>query len=189
MRKLVVSTYVTLDGVIEDPAWSAPYWSDEAQTFARELLWRSDALLMGRRMYELFATSWPTPEWIEREGEFAARMNTLPKYVASTTLTEPLEWQGSRLLGGDVAEAVAELKQGSGQDILMYSSVDLMHTLIRAGLIDEYRLWLHPVVLGRGKRLFKEDDRAELKLVDTTTLPNGVVVLAYQPAATGPAPG
>jgi dihydrofolate reductase len=88
MRKVVVSTYVTLDGVYEDPAWSGPYWSDEAQQFARDQLFASDALLLGRETYEIFAASWPTEEWIEREGDFAVRMNSLPKHVASTTLEE-----------------------------------------------------------------------------------------------------
>jgi dihydrofolate reductase len=183
MRQVVVSTYLTLDGVMEDPGWSAPYWSDEAQQFARDQLWASGALLLGRRTYELFAASWPTQEWIEREGEFAERMNSLPKHVASTTFGEPLEWQNSSLLKGDVAEAVGELRQQPGQDILMYSSVELMHTLMRHDLVDVYRLWLHPLVLGSGRRLFKDGiGKTELELVETTNLPNGVVVLTYQPA-------
>jgi dihydrofolate reductase len=183
MRKVVVSAYVTLDGVFENPAWSAPYWSDEAQEFARKQLWASDALLLGRTTYEEFAASWPTDAWIEREGEFAERMNSYPKYVASTSLEEPLEWSNSSLLKGDMAEEVGKLKQDSGQDLLMYSSVELMHTLIQHGLIDEYRIWVHPVILGSGRRLFKDGvNKTELKLVETTTLPNGVVVLDYQPA-------
>src|SRR6266496_1319737 len=184
MRKVVVSTYVSLDGVFEDPAWSAPYWSDEAQRFAHDQLFSSDALLVGRSTYEAFAAAWPTEEWIEREGDFAERMNSLPKYVASTSLEEPLEWNNSHLLKGDVAEAVAKLKEEPGQDLLMYSSVGLMNTLMERDLIDGYRLWVHPVVLGSGRRLFSEGiDKTELELVDTTTLPNGVVVLAYQPGA------
>jgi dihydrofolate reductase len=184
MRKVVVSTYATLDGVFEDPAWSAPYWSDEAQSFARDQLWASDALLLGRATYEAFAASWPTEEWLEREGEFAERMNSLPKFVASTRLEEPLEWSNSSLLKGEVAEEVRKLKDQAGQDILMYSSVELMYTLMEHGLIDEYRIWVHPVLLGSGRRLFKEGiEKTELRLVDTTTLPNGVVVLAYQAAA------
>jgi dihydrofolate reductase len=183
MRKVVVSTYVTLDGVFENPAWSAPYWSDEAQEFARKQLWASDALLLGRTTYEEFAASWPTDAWIEREGEFAERMNSYPKYVASTSLEEPLEWSNSSLLKGETAEEVGKLKQDSGQDLLMYSSVELMHTLMQHGLIDEYRIWVHPVILGSGRRLFKDGvNKAQLKLVETTTLPNGVVVLDYQPA-------
>jgi dihydrofolate reductase len=183
MRKVVVSTYVTLDGVFEDPAWSAPYWSDEAQQFARDQLWASDALLLGRNTYQGFAAHWPTDEWIEREGEFAERMNSYPKYVASKGLEEPLQWNNSHLLKGDVAEEVRKLKDTDGQDILMYSSVELMHALMDDGLIDKYRIWVHPLVLGSGRHLFKEGiDKAELKLTGTTTLPNGVVVLGYEPA-------
>jgi dihydrofolate reductase len=184
MRKVVVSTYVTLDGVFEDPAWSAPYWSDEAQQIAHDQLFASDALLLGRRTYETFAASWPTQEWIDREGDFAERMNSLPKYVASTTLEEPLEWQNSSLLRGDLAEDVRRLKDEPGQDILMYSSAQLMHALMEHGLIDEFRIWLHPLVLGGGERLFEEGvHKTELKLVDTKTLPNGVAILAYEHAA------
>jgi dihydrofolate reductase len=184
MRKVVVSTYVTLDGVFEDPGWSASYWSDEAQLFARDQLWASGALLVGRKTYELFAAAWPTDEWIEREGEFAERMNSLPKYVASKTLDEPLEWNNSHLLEGDVAEEVGKLKEESGQDILMYSSAELMRALMKENLIDQYRLWVHPLVLGSGMRLFPEGTgKTELRLVDTTTLPNGVVVLDHQLAS------
>jgi dihydrofolate reductase len=183
MRNVVVSTYVTLDGVMENPAFSAPYWSDEAQALAREQLWASDALLLGRTTYEEFAAAWPTDAWIEREGEFAERMNTLPKYVASTTLTEPLAWQGSTLLEGDIADAVRKLKEQPGQDILMYSSVTLMHALMKDDVIDEFRIWVHPLILGTGRRLFEEGlDTSTLELVDTTTLPNGVVVLHYRRA-------
>jgi dihydrofolate reductase len=180
VRKVVASTYVTLDGVYEDPGWSAPYWSDEAQAFARDQLWASDALLVGRRTYEGFAAAWPTDEWIEREGEFAERMNTYPKYVASKRLEEPLEWNNSHLLEGDVADAVSKLKEESGQDILMYSSVGLMRALMAEGLVDRFRIWVHPLVLGEGRRLFEDGKRTELELVDTTTLPNGVAVLDYQ---------
>jgi dihydrofolate reductase len=184
MRKVVVSTYVTLDGVFEDPAWSAPYWSDEAQQFARDQLFASDALLLGRTTYETFAASWPTQEWIEREGDFAERMNSLPKFVASTSLEEPLEWRNSSLLKGDVAEGVRELKDQPGEDILIYSSATLMHTLMEHGLIDEFRIWVHPLVLGSGGRLFPEGvERTELRLADTKTLPNGVSILAYERAA------
>src|SRR5215216_1400780 len=184
MRKVVVSTYVTLDGVFEDPAWSAPYWSDRAQQIAHEQLFASDALLLGRRTYETFAASWPTQEWIEREGDFAERMNGLPKFVASTSLEEPLEWQNSRLLKGDIAEEIRKLKEQPGQDILMYSSAKLMHTLMEHGLIDDFRIWVHPLVLGSGGRLFEEGvDKTELKLVDTKTLPSGVTILAYERAA------
>src|SRR4029453_10805393 len=158
MREVVVSNYVTLDGVFEEPAWSAPYWSDEAQLLARDQLWASDALLLGRKTYEGFAHFWPTDEWIEREGEFAERMNSYPKYVASTSLKEPLEWNNSHLLAGDVAKAVRELKAEEGKDILMYSSADLMNRLMEQGLVDRLLIWLHPLVLGEGARLFEDSE-------------------------------
>jgi dihydrofolate reductase len=179
MRDVVASTYVTLDGVFEDPAWSAPFWSDEAQHFARDQLWASNALLLGRTTYEAFAGSWPTEEWIEREGEFAERMNSYPKYVASRSLSEPLEWNNSHLLDGDTADAVRKLKEESGGDILMYSSATLMRDLMKHDLVDRFRIWVHPLVLGKGGRLFAEGDEAKLELDDVTTLPNGVAVLDY----------
>jgi dihydrofolate reductase len=182
VRDVVTSTYVTLDGVFEEPAWSAPYWSDDAQLFARDVLWASDALLLGRKTYEGFAAHWPTDEWIEREGEFAERMNSYPKYVASASLKQPLEWNNSHLLGGDVAEAVGGLKEEDGKDILMYSSVGLMNRLMERGLVDRFLIWLHPLVLGEGARMFEDSNAAKLELVDTTTLPNGIAVLDYRSA-------
>jgi dihydrofolate reductase len=182
MKDVVASTYMTLDGVFEEPSWSAPYWSDDAQRFARDQLWASDALLLGRKTYEGFAAHWPTEEWIEREGEFAERMNSYPKYVASRSLSEPLEWNNSHLLDGDVADALRKLKEGSGRDILMYSSVALMRALMKEDLVDRLRIWVHPLVLGEGARLFAEGDEAKLELADTTILANGVAVLDYQPA-------
>jgi dihydrofolate reductase len=139
--------------------------------------------LLGRTTYETFAATWPTEEWIEREGEFAERMNSLPKYVASTTLEESLEWDNAQLLQGDIAQAVGKLKQESGQDLLMYSSVELMRKLMESNLVDRFRIWVHPLILGSGKRLFEGIDRTDLKLADTTTLSKGVVVLDYQLAA------
>lgn len=125
----------------------------------------------------MFAASWPS-----RRGEFASRMNRLPKFVVSTTLDE-VEWSNSSLISGDVPKAVSKLKQQSGQDILIYGSGELMHTLMQHDLIDEYRFWVNPVVLGSGKRLFSDgSSKTALKLVDTTTFSTGVVILAYQPA-------
>jgi dihydrofolate reductase len=181
MRDVVVSNYVSMDGVFEEPAWSAPYWSDEAQLFARDQLWASDALLLGRKTYEGFARFWPTDEWIEREGEFAERMNSYPKYVASETLEEPLEWNNSHLLSGDLADEVRKLKEQDGRDILMYGSGGLMRELMKEGLIDRWRIWVHPLVLGGGERLFPNGaEKTELELVDATTLANGIVVLDHR---------
>jgi dihydrofolate reductase len=183
MRDVVASSYITLDGVFEEPAWSAPYWNEEAQRFARDQLWASDALLLGRKTYEGFAQFWPTDEWIEREGEFAERMNSYPKYVASETLEEPLEWNNSHLLEGDVATAVRKLKEEDGKDILMYASRGLMHSLLEEGLVDRMLIWVHPLVLGEGERLFPGGARkTEFELVDATTIANGIVVLNHRRA-------
>jgi dihydrofolate reductase len=178
MKDVVVSNYVTLDGVFEEPAWSAHYWSDEAQQFARDQLWESDALLLGRKTWEGFAQAWPTEEHIKQEGEFAERMNSFPKYVASTSLEEPLSWNNSHLLGDDVAGEVRKLKDQEGKSIMMYGSRTLMHSLIDEGLVDRFLIWVHPLVLGEGERLFPDRvKKTELELVDATTLENGIVVL------------
>jgi dihydrofolate reductase len=176
MRKLVISTYMTLDGVMAAPEeWEL--WSDEHEQYAWEQLLASDALLMGRKVYEGFAGSWPS-----RDGEFADRMNALPKFVVSSTL-EAAGWNNTTIISRDVPEGVAELKRQPGRQILMYGSGALMHTLTRHHLVDEYRIWLNPLVLGAGQRLFPDGtDQITLKLVDTHTFGTGVIVLFYQPA-------
>ncbi len=179
MRKLVVAEYVSLDGVMEEPSWTGPYFNEEVAKFQFDLLFASDALLLGRVTYQGFAAAWPS--MTDEEG-FADRMNSLPKFVVSTTLEE-VEWNNSSLIKGNVAEEVSRLKQQPGQDILIYGSGDLVHTLMQHDLIDEYRLMVHPVVLGGGKRLFGEgSDTKALRLVETKTFSSGVVVLSYQPA-------
>jgi len=188
MRKVIVSEYVTLDGVFEDPGggegtthggWSFQFWSEEAAKYKFDELFASDALLLGRVTYEGFAKAWPT---MKDAGEFAERMNSIPKYVVSTTLKE-LEWNNSHLLKGNIAEEVARLKQQEGQDILVAGSGELVRTLMQHALIDEYRLMVHPVVLGGGKRLFSDGSgKTVLKLVDTQSFSSGIVVLSYQPA-------
>jgi dihydrofolate reductase len=177
MRSVIVSTYVTLDGVMEAPEkWVFRFWNDEHAKYAHDQLFASDALLMGREVYEEFAASWPS-----RTTEFADRMNSLPKYVVSRTLEEAA-WNNSTIIKENVAEEVSKLKQQPGQDILMYGGADLMGTLMGHDLIDEYRLWVHPVVLGSGKRLFDGvGDQNILRLVATKTFGSGVVVLTYGP--------
>jgi len=179
MRKVVVSEFVSLDGVIEEPSWTFQFSSEEQQKFKFDELFASDALLLGRVTYEGFAAAWPSAT--DEEG-FADRMNGLPKYVVSTTLEEPLEWNNSRLIEGDVAEEVSRLKQQPGHDILIYGSGELLHTLMQHDLIDEYRLMVYPVVLGSGKRLFRDGINTTLRLVETRTFSSGVVVLSYRPA-------
>lgn len=186
MRKVIVSEFVSLDGVMEAPGgeeghphsgWVFDFHDAGTERYKLDEVSGSDALLLGRVTYEGFAKAWP-----QRDGEFADKMNTMPKHVASTTLDE-LDWENSTLIEGDVADGVAQLKQQDGGDILVAGSRTLVHTLMENGLVDEYRLMIFPVVLGRGRRLFPETpDKTMLKLVDTRTFDTGVVVQAYQPA-------
>jgi dihydrofolate reductase len=177
-RKVVASTYVTLDGYIDEPGeWSFPFWSEEyAQFKARELA-ASDALLLGRLTYEGFAAAWPTME----AGEYGEKMNSMRKYVASRTL-ETATWNAT-LLKGEVAEEVRKLKQDDGGDLLIAGSGQLIDFLTGHDLIDEYRLMIHPIILGTGtKRLFATVPRRTLSLVDSVSFPTGVVVQTYHPA-------
>ncbi|MGH2510354.1 MAG: dihydrofolate reductase family protein [Ktedonobacteraceae bacterium] len=188
MRKIVVSEFVSLDGVMEDPGgseqfkhggWTGKYWHAEIGHFKFEELFASDALLLGRVTYQGFAAAWPS---IKDEQGFADRMNGLPKYVVSTTLNK-LEWNNSTLIRENVVEEVAKLKQQPGQNILIFGSGALVHTLMQRGLIDEYQILVYPVVLGSGKSFFKGfDERVPLKLVEAKTFASGVVALSYQPA-------
>src|SRR5262249_28543584 len=188
MGRVVAAEDVTVDGVMTDPGgvgeidrggWSNQYFDDELAKYQSELLFASDALLLGRVTFEGFAAAWPSME--ETEGEFAVRMNTLPKFVVSTTLQEPLPWNGT-LLRGDPADAVAQLKEQPG-DLLIYGSGQLVRLLHAHGLIDEYRLMVFPVTLGEGKHLFGDaSDKRDLRLGDAKTTPSGVALLTYQPA-------
>jgi dihydrofolate reductase len=186
MRKVIVSEYVTLDGVMEDPGgaegfkhggWSFGFGGAEQQQYKFEELFACDALLLGRRTYEGFAAAWPS---MPGSGAYGERMNSLPKYVASTTLSE-VTWNAT-LIKGDLAEELSRLKQEAGQDVLIFGSGELVHTLHERDLIDEYRLMIFPIVLGSGKRLFPGgNEKKVLKLVKTRTLGSGVVLLTYQP--------
>lgn len=179
MRKVVVTEFLSLDGVMEEPGrWSAPFWHDDIATFKRDELFASDAQLLGRVTYQGFAAAWPSQT--DEQG-FADRMNSLPKYVVSTTL-DTAEWTNSHLIKGKVAEDVATLKQQPGQDILVAGSGTLVQTLMRHDLIDEYHLLVYPVVLGRGKRLFTDGSTTTLSLVATKAFSSGVVLLVYRPA-------
>ncbi len=178
MRNVNAWLYVTLDGVTEAPEkWVMP---DKEMFAASEADYaEADALLLGRRTYEVFASSWPQRGNEEQNAEW---MNTMPKYVASTTLRSP-EWQNSTVLEGDIAAAVAELKAQPGKNIVVNGSSTLVRSLLREHVLDELRLYVHPVVLGSGDRLF-EDGGAdfELKLVDSHAYDSGVVSLTYRPA-------
>ena len=190
MRKIIVSEFMSLDGVIEDPGgaegyehggWTFPYWSDEIGKFKGEELFASDAMLLGRITYEGFAAAWPSRT---DEHGFAERMNNLPKFVVSTTLAGA-EWQNSTVLKGDVAAEIANLKDRPGGDILVAGSAQLVRTLAQNDLVDEYRLLVYPVVLGSGKRLFGDGKRSELELRETRSFDSGVVLASYRPPRGG----
>jgi len=184
MRKLSVSTLVSLDGVIQDPGgfgeqdyggWANPYFNDDMQAEALRHLQASDYFLIGRRTYQLMVTAWGDI----KQGAYMQRMNEIPKLVASTTLSGPLEWHAT-LVEGDVAQAIAELRQQPGGDIEVYGSPTLVQTLMKHDLIDEYRIAVHPVVLGHGTTLFPQNGvSATLQLTSARTLDTGVVNLTY----------
>jgi dihydrofolate reductase len=182
-RRVVASTYVTLDGYIDEPGtWSFPFWSEEASQFKARELFASDALLLGRLTYEGFAAAWPT---MQGTGEFGEKMNSMPKYVASRTL-DSATWNAT-IVKGDVDEAVRKLKQDDGGDLLIAGSGQLIDFLTGHALIDEYRLMVHPILLGNGtKRLFATVPRRTLTLVGTETFPTGVVVHTYHPVPPTP---
>ena len=192
MRELVVSTFVTLDGVMqapggpeEDPTggfdhggWSVNYWDDVMGTTMTEFFGVPFDLLLGRRTYEIFAAHWP----YAGDDEPAAALNSARKYVASRTL-DTVEWNNSVLLEGDVAEAVAKLKTEDGPRLMVQGSSGLIQTLLEHQLVDEFRIWTFPVVVGRGKRLFGDGAvPAGLTLVDSTVSTTGVVIGTYRPA-------
>ena len=184
--RLVVTDYVSLDGVIEDPVgmegsglgnWIGPFTRGPAgDRFKHEELFASDALLLGRRTYEGFAAVWPT---VKDKTGLAERMNTLPKFVASTTISSA-DWHNSTVLSGDLPAAVRTLKQQFRGDILVYGSASLIHALTPSRLIDEYRLMIYPTVLGRGKRLFPDGATSALTLLECTQLGSGIVLLRYE---------
>jgi|ERR1051326_3382631 dihydrofolate reductase len=190
MRKIVVSVYTTLNGVMSPVDWRFPYGSEERGKYARDLLFEADALVMGRETYEAFAAVWPNRTAADDgpgEAGFIDRINSLPKYVVSTTLQQ-VTWNNSHLIRGDVAEAAANMKQQAGLNILLFGAGPVAHTLMQQGLIDEVRVWVYPLVTGvtdQSKRLFEDaTDIPLLKLVETRAFDSGVVVLSYQPDRT-----
>jgi dihydrofolate reductase len=177
MGKIVAVSYVTLDGVFEDPSWSGPYFNDELGNWQDRNLQEADVMLLGRRTYEGFKEAWPKME--AETGHFGVKMNSMPKRVATTTLTEP-EWNAT-FIEGDVAESVRELKAGPGS-ILINGSATLVNYLTRHNLIDEYRIMIYPVVVGEGRKLWHDGTKIALKLTDTWTTETGVEVITYVPA-------
>jgi dihydrofolate reductase len=179
MRNIIVTEYLTLDGVFEEPGhWSFDYFNEEAMLYKREELFSSDVQLLGRVTYEGFAKAWPT---MPDTGDFGERMNSMPKYVVSTTLSHA-DWQNSTIISKNIVDEIKKLKEQPGQKILVAGSGKLVHTLMQHDLVDEYRFMVHPLVLGSGKRLFTEGtEKLKLTLVDSKPFKTGIVVLHYQP--------
>ena len=170
MRKLIGSTFISLDGVISNPQeWSPPYWDEEHMAYATKLIDRADALVLGRVTYEGFAQAWPP-----RAGDpMADRLNAMPKHVASRTLTETT-WNAT-VIEGDLVEGVRALKEQDGGDLLKYGTGEVDAVLLEAGLLDELHLWVFPVVAGGGDRLLEGIDTTHLQLVDTSVFSSGIV--------------
>ena len=182
MRKIVAGLFISLDGVVESPdQWHFPYFNEEMGEAVGSQMAAADTMLLGRVTYQEFAGYWPHQS---SDVEIADYMNTTPKLVVSTTL-DTVEWQNSTLIKGDLVEELTRVKQQPGKNISVVGSATLVRSLLRDALLDELRLLVHPIVVGRGKRLF-EDGSAQkpLKLVDAQTFGTGVLYLTYQPAAT-----
>jgi dihydrofolate reductase len=190
--RIVVTEFVSLDGVVQAPGGGEDFehagWSfeinrgEEGEKFKLDETMSSEALLLGRVTYEGFAAAWPS-----REGEFADKFNTMPKYVVSSTLEDP-EWNNTTVLKGDVAEVVSKLKRERDGDIVVHGSPQLVQTLLEHDLVDELRLMVFPVVLGTGKRLFGDtSDKKPLRLADSKVVGDGVAILVYEPARSAPA--
>jgi len=188
MGRIVVTEFISLDGVIEDPGGSEDFkyggWSfefergEQGDQFKVDETNAADAMLLGRKTYEGFAEAWPS-----REGEFAEKFNSMPKYVVSSTLEDP-EWANSTVIGTDLSAEIARLKEELDGDIVVHGSAQLAQGLLEQGLVDELRLMVFPVVLGAGKRLFDEtSDKRTLRLSDSKVVGDGVAILTYVPAA------
>ncbi len=192
MRKLIVNTFLTLDGVMQAPGgpkeddsggfehggWSVNYWDDHMGQVMGEAMSTPFDLILGRKTYDIFAAHWPNAP----DDDVAKPLNAATKYVASRSHPS-LEWNNSVLIDGDAAEGIAALKKGNGPELQVHGSGNLIQTLLRHNLVDEYRLWVFPLVLGSGKRLFADGTiPAGLKLVDTTVSTTGVVIGTYEPA-------
>jgi dihydrofolate reductase len=196
MRRVIVNEFMSLDGVAQAPGgadedtsggfahggWDMRYMEDErAQKWVLASIVEAGGFLLGRRTFEIFAAYWPNAP--EEEQVIAEPLNTKPKYVVSTTLSEPLAWQNSTLLQGDAAEAVAALKQEDGSDLHVIGSTELVQLLIEHGLVDEFRLMLDPLLLGGGKRIFRDDGSLRaMRLVDSQVATTGAILATYAPA-------
>ena len=181
MRKMVAGLFISLDNVSETPdQWHFPYFNDEMGEAVDKQMAASDAMLLGRVTYQEFASYWPNQS--SADVDIADHMNNTPKFVVSSTL-DSVEWQNSTLIKGDVAAELTKLKQQPGRDISIVGSGTLVRTLLRDGLLDELQLLVHPIVVGRGKRLFTDESgQKPLQLVDAKTFSTGVLSLTYRPA-------
>ena len=201
MRKIVVVEFLTLDGVMQAPGepdedrsggfdhggWQRDYFDDVLGTAIIGALKETGGFLLGRTTYEIFAAHWPKQP---PEDPMAGTFNDLPKWVVSSTLGEPLGWQNSMLIKGDVPAAVRAIRASEGKDIQVIGSGALVQTLIRHDLVDEYRLMIHPLVMGEGKRLFRDPEATpRLRLVDSTTSTTGVIIARYEPTRADAASG
>jgi dihydrofolate reductase len=197
MPRFVVSEFLTLDGVMQGPGapdedrsggfdrggWQMDYFDTALGKFVTDGFESAGGLLLGRRTYDIFAAYWPHQS---SDNAIAPTMNAFRKYVVSNTLTEPLAWQNSTLIAGDVPARLAELRREPGKELLVIGSGGLVQTLMGQGLVDEYRLMVHPLVLGKGKRLFRDPDAmARLDLVESRATENGILLLVYRPSLHG----
>lgn len=193
--RLVVTAFVTLDGIVEAPgfdehrsgrnAWALRVQGDEDEVYNKAQAMSAGALLLGRRTWQIWAAFWPTASG--GDSELAERMNSVPKYVVTNTLRRADAWNNSMVISGDIARGVAELKARPGGDLMVYGSPDLVDELLRHDLVDEYRLLVYPVILGSGKRLFRDRiDTHHLRLTESRTFGSGVVLLTYVPDAEAP---
>ena len=193
MRKLIVIEFMTLDGVVQAPSypdedteggfshggWNTPFLDDISMQWAMDNVTSAGSFLFGRRTYETFAAHWPNAS--DEEQVLAEPFNTRQKYVASTTLTEPLEWQNTTLLQGDTVASVAALKQSGGDSLHVYGSTQLVHALLASNLVDELRLMIDPILLGRGKRIFHDESAlTSLRLIDSQPTTTGAILATYR---------
>ncbi len=177
MGKITVAEFLSLDGVMAAPTWTFPYWHEEIAQFKYAELVAGDGLLLGRKTYASFAQAWPRRAGVD---DYADRMNQLPKHVVSTTL-QCAPWQNSTIISGDVAAAIQHLKAQPGGNLLVFGSGELVAYLAARRLVDEYRLLIYPVVLGKGQRLFRAERTLKLKLMESQPFRSGVTALIYQP--------
>jgi dihydrofolate reductase len=177
MRKLVVTEFMALDGVIQDPMWTFPYWNDEIAAFKQAELFAADAQLLGRETYVGFAEAWPPRK---NNDDYSLHFNTMPKYLVSTTV-KSTEWENSHIISENVAEEIAKLKEQDGKDIVVFGSGKLVQFLMQNGLVDQFNIVQYPIVVGKGQTLFGGyGSEYKLKLSSTETTSEGVLLLKYE---------